>query len=127
MDYTYLDARKTYDADKPLELAPQNRLSTMLIYENEQTGWKAGIEAFYFADQYLEDGAKTPNFWRLDLMAQKEVGHFTIALNVENVLDVRQTRFENIVHPPLSNPVFSEIYAPLEGRVGNIVVKYDLF
>ncbi|GBE28713.1 colicin I receptor precursor [bacterium BMS3Bbin03] len=127
MDYTYLDARKTYDADKPLELAPQNRLSTMLIYENEETGWKAGIEAFYFADQYLEDGTKTPNFWRIDLMAQKEVGHFTIALNVENVLDVRQTRFENIIHPPLSNPVFSEIYAPLEGRVGNIVVKYDLF
>ncbi|NOY78315.1 MAG: TonB-dependent receptor [Calditrichaeota bacterium] len=127
VDYTYLDARKTYDANKPLELAPQNRLSTMLIYENEETGWKTGIEAFYFADQYLEDGTKTPNYWRIDVMAQKEIGHFTIALNVENLLDVRQTRYENIVHPPLSNPVFNEIYAPLEGRVGNIVVKYDLF
>ena len=127
VDYTHLDARKTYDANKPLELAPQNRLSTMLIYENEETGWKAGVEAFLFADQYLEDGTRTPNYWRIDLMVQKEIGHFTVALNVENLLDVRQTRYENIVHPPFSNPVFNEIYVPLEGRVGNIVVKYGLF
>jgi len=127
VDYTYLDARKTYDDNKHLELAPQNRLSTMLIYEDEEEGWKAGIEAFYFGDQYLENGRKTPDYWRFDVMAQKEFGHFTIALNVENVLDVRQTRYEDIIHPPLSNPVFNEIYAPLEGRIGNIVVKYDLF
>ena len=60
-------------------------------------------------------------------MAQKEYGHFTIALNVENALDVRQTRYENIVHPPLNNPIFNELYAPLDGVVGNVVVKYDLF
>ncbi|NOY37412.1 MAG: TonB-dependent receptor [Chlorobi bacterium] len=127
VDYTYLDARKTYDDNKPLELAPQNRLSTMLVYEDEDEGWKAGIEAFYYGDQYLENGSKTPNYWRFDAMAQKEFDRFTIAMNVENILDVRQTRYENIIHPPLSNPVFNELYAPLDGIVGNIVLKYDFY
>ena len=127
VDYTYLDARKTYDDNKPLELAPQNRLSTVLVYEDDEEGWKVGIEAFYFGDQYLENGSKTPNYWRFDVMAQKSFDHFTVALNVDNILDVRQTRYENIIHSPLSNPVFNELYAPLDGIVGNIVLKYDLF
>jgi len=127
VDYTYLDARKIYDNSKPLELTPQNRLSTVLFYEDEGEGWKFGIESFYYSNQYLENGSKTPNYWIFDAMAQKEFDHFTIALNVENILDVRQTRYENIVNPPLNNPVFNELYAPLEGIVANIVVKYDFF
>ncbi len=127
VDYTYLDAYKTYDDNKPLELAPQNRLSTVLVYEDDEEGWKVGIEAFYFGDQYLENGSKTPNYWRFDVMAQKSFDHFTVALNVDNIMDVRQTKYENIIHSPLSNPVFNELYAPLDGIVGNIVLKYDLF
>ena len=127
VDYTYLDANKTYDNSKPLELTPQNRLSTVLFYEDEEDGWKVGVESFYFGNQYLENGSKTPNYWIFDAMAQKEFEHLTIALNVENILDVRQTRYENIVNPPLNNPVFSEIYAPLEGIVANIVLKYDFY
>ena len=127
VDYTYLDARKTYDNSKPLELTPQNRLSTVLFYEDEEDGWKVGVESFYFGNQYLENGSKTPNYWIFDAMAQKEFEHLTIALNVENILDVRQTRYENIVNPPLNNPVFNEIYAPLEGIVANIVLKYDFY
>ncbi|VAX29453.1 TonB-dependent receptor; Outer membrane receptor for ferrienterochelin and colicins [hydrothermal vent metagenome] len=127
VDYTYLDARKTYDNNSPLELTPQNRLSTVLYYEDEEDGWKVGIESFYFGNQYLENGSKTPNYWIFDAMLQKEFEHLTIALNIENILDVRQTRYENIVNPPLNNPVFNEIYAPLEGIVANIVLKYDFY
>ena len=48
-------------------------------------------------------------------------------MNAENILDVRQTRFENIVSGPVSNPNFKELYAPLDGFVANIVLKFDLF
>ncbi len=127
IDYTYLDAIKTYEDNKPLELTPKNRFTTTLAYEDEEDGWKVGLEALYFGHQYLENGNKTPVYWLLGASVQKLTGHFTIALNLENILDIRQTRYENIVSGNLNNPVFNEIYAPLDGIVGNIVLKYDFY
>jgi iron complex outermembrane receptor protein len=126
VDYTYLRANKSYDFNKPLELTPQNKITSTLAYEDEEKGWKTGLEAFYFGNQYLENGNKTPNYWLLGASAQKTFGHFTIALNVENILDIRQTRYENIVSGPLNNPIFKPLYAPLDGVVGNMVVKFSL-
>jgi len=127
VDYTYLDATKEYDNYKQLELTPRNRLTTTLAYEDEEEGWMVGLEAFYFGNQYLEDGTKTTDYWLLGTSVQKRIGHITIALNVENILDVRQTRYENIISGNLNNPVFNEIYAPLDGIVGNVVIKFDLY
>lgn len=127
IDYTLIDARKKYDDDKPLELTPQNRITSTLAYEDEDKGWKAGLEAFYIGQQFLEDGTKTPDYWLLGASVQKRIGHFTMVFNVENILDIRQTRYENIVSGDLNNPVFSELYAPLDGIVGNFVLKFDLF
>jgi iron complex outermembrane receptor protein len=127
IDYTYLDAQKTYDSNNQLELTPQNRLTTTLAYEDEEEGWKAGLEAFYYGNQYLENGCKSTDYWLLGASVQKRFGHFTIALNVENILDIRQTKYENIVSGPINNPTFNELYAPLDGFVGNMVIKFDLF
>ena len=126
IDYTYLDARKKYDDNKQLEITPQNRLTTTLAYEDEEEGWKAGLEAFYFGNQYREDGTQTPDYWLLGASVQKTFGHITIALNTENILDVRQTKYEHIISGNLNNPVFNEIYAPLDGFVANMVLKFDL-
>ncbi len=126
VDYTYLDAQKTYDNNKQLELTPQNRLTTTLAYEDEEEGWKAGLEAFYFGNQFLEDGSETTDYWLLGASVQKTFEHFTIALNIENILDIRQTRYENIISGSVNNPIFNEIYAPLDGIIGNIVLKFDL-
>ena len=126
IDYTYLDAQKTYDNNNQLELTPQNNLTTTLAYEDEEEGWKAGLEAFYIGNQFLENGDKTSDYWLLGASVQKRFGHFTIALNIENILDVRQTRYENIVSGSINNPTFSELYAPLDGIVGNMVLKFDL-
>lgn len=125
-DYTMLNARKLYDDNKPLELTPQNHLTTTLAYEDKDEGWKMGLEAFYFGKQFLENGTKTPNYWLLGASIQKRINHFTIAFNVENILDIRQTKYENIVSGNVNNPKFSELYAPLDGIVGNVVLKFDL-
>ena len=127
IDYTYLDAQKTYDNNNQLELTPQNRLTTTLAYEDEEEGWKAGLEAFYYGNQFRENGDKTPDYWLLGASVQKRFGHFTIALNLENILDVRQTGYENIVSGSINNPTFNELYAPLDGIVGNMVLKFDLY
>ena len=127
VDYTYLNPTKTYDQDKILEYTPQNKLTSTLAYEDEKSHWKLGLEAFYFGNQYRENGTKTPNYWLLGASAQKGFGHFTVAVNFENILDVRQTKYENIVSGSINNPIFNELYAPLDGFVGNIVLKYDLY
>ena len=41
----------------------------------------------------------------------------------EDLTDTRQTRFGPVVVPPVTNPTFNEIYAPLEGFMMNVAVK----
>jgi len=125
-DYTWLDTHKKYDNNRPLELSPKNRITTTLTWEEEESGVRLALEAFYFGRQFLENGNKTRNYWLLGISAQKNFGHCSLVGNVENILNVKQTKYENIVHPPLSNPVFNEIYAPLDGVVVNIVLLFHL-
>ncbi len=127
VDYTFVDARKQYDQNKPLQLTPNSRLTTTLAYEDEEEGWKMALEAFYIGKQHLELGKQSPDYWLLGASIQKTIGHFTLALNVENILNIRQTKYGNIVHGNRNNPMFSELYAPLDGIVGNIVLKFDLY
>jgi len=125
IDYDLLNAKNTFNNTK-LEFIPQQKLTTTLAYEDEDSGIKTGLEAFYFGNQYIENNSKAPNYWLLGASVQKSFKHFTIALNVENILDVRQTQYENIVSGSVNNPSFNQLYAPLDGRVENVVLKYDL-
>jgi hypothetical protein len=45
---------------------------------------------------------------------------------VENFTDTRQSRFGPLYSGTPQDPVFNEIYAPLEGRVISVAVKYTL-
>jgi iron complex outermembrane receptor protein len=47
-------------------------------------------------------------------------------MNFENYLNVRQTQFENINRGTVQNPVFRDIYAPLDGFVLNGGIKLRL-
>jgi outer membrane receptor for ferrienterochelin and colicins len=126
LSYTYTDAIKT---DQPgnaaLPLAPRSKFVASLMYE-EETNWKAGIEGFYTGNQYLDNGYITPSFWTFDVMAEKSFGRFSMLLNVENFTDTRQSRFGPLYAGTAQNPVFNEIYAPLEGIVGNIALRFKL-
>lgn len=126
IDYTYTDAQKKYDnANSSLELTPKHKLNITLTYEQEHS-WRTGIEAFYTGRQYLSDHTQTPDYWTMGFMIQKMFKHFSMIGNVENIFDTRQTKFENVVIPPYTNPTFREIYAPLDGMVANVALKIDL-
>ena len=58
-------------------------------------------------------------------MAEKEWKHFSLYINFENIGNVRQTKFESIYTGSVSNPIFKDIYAPLEGFAmnGGIIFK----
>ncbi|GBD91517.1 colicin I receptor precursor [bacterium BMS3Abin04] len=121
-DYSYADVNKTVNGiTAPLELTPKNKLNLTLTYE-EEGEWRTGLEAFYTGKQYLEDETYSSSYWLLGAMFDKMFKNFSVILNVENILDERQSKYENIVLPPYSNPTFSPLYMPIDGIVANIAV-----
>ena len=115
-----------YLPDHPwLPLTPRHRLVSSLSYEPEPS-WKAGIDAFYTGSQVLDNASTTRPFRTFDLMVQRTWGHCSLLLNLENLTDTRQSRFGALYTGPQQSPVFGEIYAPVQGRIVSVAVRYTL-
>lgn len=126
LGYTFLDARHRRGPSDPfLPLVARHRLGMVLMYELEGSA-RAGFEAYYTGRQRREDLSRTRPFWVMGFMAEKKWRNFRFYANFENLLDTRQSRFENMVGGTLQNPSFREIYAPVEGFVINAGVKMTL-
>lgn len=106
-------------------LTAKHRLNNVLMYEVEEK-WKVGLEAYYFSRQRLTDGSYGKEYWIYGLMVEKIWDNFSLFINFENFMDARQTRFDTIYTGTISNPVFRDIYAPVDGFVVNGGVKLNL-
>ena len=104
-------------------LTPKHRLNSILMYEVEDE-WKIGLEAYYFSSQKLSDGLKGKQYVICGFMIEKIWEKFSLYANFENFTDRRQTRFDTIYTGSISNPMFRDIYAPLDGFVINAGVKW---
>lgn len=126
LGYTYTLAEKKYDpVQRYLSLSARNKFATVLAYEFSDR-FRAGIEAALTGKQYLDDGSRTPAYLFLAAMMRYDIGKFAFVLNCENLFDYRQTRKESILLPPVSNPRFKQLWAPLDGRVVNLSVRLSL-
>ena len=126
LGYTYTDARVHQEgsyAQNPL--TARHRLNNVLMYEVDDE-WKIGLEAYYFSPQRLNDGLKGQDYWICGFMIEKIWEGFSIYANFENFTDTRQTRFDSIYTGSVINPVFRDIYAPLDGFVVNAGIKIKL-
>ena len=106
-------------------LTARHRLNNVLMYEVEEK-WKAGLEAYYFSRQRLTDGAYGKHYWICGFMLERLWEKFSLFINFENFLDARQTRFDSIYTGEISDPVFRDIYAPVDGFVINGGLKLNL-
>ena len=95
------------------------------MYEIEDK-WKIGLEAYYFSKQRLNDGATGKSYWTTGFMAEKLWERFSIFINFENFSNTRQTKFDSIYTGSITNPVFRDIYAPVDGFVINGGIKVRL-
>lgn len=102
-----------------IPLTAKHRINSMLMYEVEGK-WRLGFESFYFSPQRLSTGIVTTDYWIVGFSAQRMWEHFSLFINFENFTDTRQTRFDSIYTGPITNPQFSEIYAPVDGFVANM-------
>lgn len=118
--YTYTMARQEYNKAQPyVTLTPRNRAATVIAWEIEGK-WRIGWEGSYTGFQYREDGSKTADFFIMAAMVERKFKNASIVLNGENLLDARQSGFEQIVIPPASNPTFKPLWGPIDGRVINL-------
>lgn len=106
-------------------LVSKSRLNNVLMYEMDGK-LKIGLEAYYFSPQRLNDGTTGKGYWTAGFMAEKLWERFSIFVNFENLTNVRQTKFGNIYTGNITNPVFKDIYAPLDGFVVNGGIKFKL-
>ena len=124
LGYVFTDARRQYDAaNQHLPLAARHKFAAVGLVEFTDK-LSAGIEASYIGQQYLSDGRTTAGYPLFAALLRYHAGPWTLALNGENLLDYRQTRREKVVQGPLGNPVFSELWAPVEGRVVNVSLTW---
>jgi outer membrane receptor for ferrienterochelin and colicins len=124
--YSFTDAEiHKGDVVRQNPLTAKHRLNNVLMYEVEDK-WKLGAEAYYYSKQTLTDGSQGKSYWIFGFMAEKLWERFSVYINFENFTDTRQTRFENIYTGSISNPVFRDIYAPLDGFVVNGGLKIRL-
>lgn len=124
--YTYADVNSYFNQVKNwFPLTARHRLNNVLMYEKDEK-LKIGLEAYYFSPQKLSDGTDGKPYWICGAMAEKSWEKFSLFINFENMFDTRQTRFGSIYSGPVSNPVFSDIYAPVDGFMVNGGFKLKL-
>ena len=124
--YTYTNANTYFDnAKQSLPLTARHRLNNVLMYEIEDK-LKLGLEAYYFSKQRLSDGSFGKSYWITGFMAEKLWEKYSVFINFENFTDTRQSKFDKVFTGTLQDPVFRDIYAPVDGFVINGGIKIRL-
>lgn len=124
--YNHTLARRDGPTDNSyLPLAPQDKFSTTVAWENEH--FRLGIESSYVGTQYLYNNEKVRNYWFFAGAAEYHYNdHWRLVLNAENLFNIKQANYETVVTGPVNQPSFRPIWAPLEGRIVNVALKYTL-
>jgi outer membrane receptor for ferrienterochelin and colicin len=126
LGYVYTMAKKLYDKNQPyLSLSARNKFASVVAYEFTEH-FRAGLESAFTGRQYLDDGSRTPAYPFVAAMLRYDFKKVSFVLNCENLFDYRQTRKEEIVSGPLSDPIFRQLWAPIDGRVVNLSMRISM-
>ena len=99
-----------------------------VAWDNDETGTRVGVEAFYTGVQAIEqDPYRTISrpYTTLGVLISQQVGRALVFLNGENLTDVRQTRYDPLLLPTSGDGGrwTTDEWAPLEGRIVNLGVR----
>lgn len=119
--YTYTYATRDYlTANQFMPLTPRNRAAFTAVKEVDSK-WRFGLEGSYTGSQYRDGDTNTPDYFFMAAMIQRKFGEvISIVLNVENLLDYRQSTYERLYSGSTLNPDFKPLWASIEGRVANV-------
>lgn len=123
--YVYVDAAEpTLEGGRrTVPLTPKHSAGLVGIWEDEEKG-RLGVELYYTGKQPLEDNpyrTVSKPYFELGLMGEVVVGKARVFLNAENILNIRQTKYDPLLlrtRAPDGRWTV-DVWAPSEGFVLN--------
>lgn len=128
--YVYVDASEP-DPDlggqRTTPETPRNTAGIVAMWEEHGRG-RLGIEAYYTGEQELEDNpyrTKSEPYVELGVLGEITLGNASVFLNLENILDVRQTSEDSLLRPMRApdGRWTVDAWAPLDGFTVNAGVR----
>ena len=104
-------------------LTPRHTAGAVAMWEEHGNG-RVGIEAYYTGRQALEDNPYRTHsrpYLHLGVLAEVVLGRVSLFVNAENILGVRQTRYDPLLLPARrpSGQWTVDVWAPTEGFILN--------
>ena len=116
------------DRREPVPLLNRHRAGADLMFEKPEV-YRIGIEGIYYGRQVLDDnpyrsGSK-PYVYTMAI-AMRQFGPVEIVANFENLLDIRQTKYQSLVRPSptVGGRWTTDVWAPLEGFMANVALRF---
>jgi len=108
-------------------LTPRSSAGVVAMWEEHDRG-RIGIEAYYTGPQPLDDNpyrAKGRSYFEVGALGEIVLGRYRLFLNLENLLNVRQTRYDRLPLPQRAadGSWTTDAWAPLDGFVANAGVR----
>jgi iron complex outermembrane receptor protein len=124
--YVYVDATEPADAPaarRPVPLTPRHTAGAVAMWEKHGKG-RIGVEAYYTGRQSLEDNpyrTTSRPYLHLGVLGEIVLGKVSLFVNAENILGVRQTRYDPLLRPNRapSGQWTVDVWAPTEGFILN--------
>lgn len=127
--YVHVDAREPDGAGRrKTPTTPRHTAGFVAMWEDHNKG-RVGFEAYYTGAQDLEDNpfrATGKPYFEIGLLGEVALGDTRIFLNLENLLDVRQTNYDRLVRPTRAadGRWTVDAWAPIDGFVVNAGLRY---
>jgi iron complex outermembrane receptor protein len=124
--YVYVDATEPNPSGigrRTIPLTPRHTAGLVLMWEEHDVG-RVGFEAYYTGRQRLEDNPyrqTSKPYFELGFLAERRFGPVSVFLNLENLLNVRQSKYDPLVLPQRApdGRWTVDAWAPSEGFIAN--------
>ena len=130
--YTFVRSTEP-DADTGVRedtpLTPRHQAGIVTMWEQEERA-RAGLEIYYTGVQRLVENpyrTRSRPYVHVGVLVERRFGPARLFVNAENLLGYRQTRWDPLVIPTQGQGGrrTTDVWAPLEGRVANVGVRFD--
>jgi outer membrane receptor for ferrienterochelin and colicins len=123
---TRTDAETGVREDVPLLVRQRAGADLMLEKPNV---YRVGIEGIYYGRQVLDENpyrTHSKPYVYMMAIAMRQFGPLEVVANFENLLDVRQTKYDSLLlpTPDVGGRRTTDVWAPLEGFMANVALRY---
>lgn len=128
--YVFVDATEPDEAGtgrRRVPLTPRHTAGMVAMWEEHGRG-RIGVEAYYTGEQALDDNpyrTESRPYLHVGVLGEIVLGPVSLFANAENILGVRQTRYDPLLLPQRapSGQWTVDMWAPAEGFVLNAGVR----